>query len=410
MQQQPRTPTDIDLIRMFNAGESDRVEFKESFAGRVSRTVREAACAFANDLPGHNAPGVVFIGVRDDGSNAGIPISDELLRNLVDVKTDGHILPPPSIDVRKLSTPIGELAALIVWPSPSPPVRYNGRVHIRIGARRNIASAQDELILNERRRFKDLPFDVQPVPSARVSDLNLTYFEHEYLPSAYARDVLDANERSIEERLAATKMIASVDEQFATVLGILVLGKNPQDFLPGAYVQFLKFGGANPSDQVEDNEDIRGGVSDIIRRLDEKFRSHNRIAVDATSSETELRTALYPIAALQQITRNAIMHRTYEATNAPVHVRWFADRIEVVSPGGAFGVVNAGNFGSPGVVDYRNPNLAESLRNLGFVQRFGIGIQIVHSELEEAGHPPATFHVDQNALLATIPANPKLIG
>ena len=38
--------------------------------------------------------------------------------------------------------------------------------------------------------------------------------------------------------------------------------------------------------------------------------------------------------ALHQITRNAVMHRTYEVTNAPVHVYWFNDRIEVLSPGG----------------------------------------------------------------------------
>ena len=395
---------------MLDAGESDRVEFKESFAGSARKTVREAACAFANDLPGHNAPGVVFVGVRDDGSFAGNQITEAVLRNLVDIKTDGNTLPPPSIDVRALNAPIGVIAALVVWPSLSTPVRYDGRVHIRIGARRGIATAQDERVLNERRKFNDLTFDVQPVPSARVSDLNITYFEHEYLPNAYARDVLEENERTVEERLAATKMIASVDDQFATVLGILVLGKSPQDFLPGAYVQFLKFGGTHPSDPVEDNEDIRGGIADIIRRLDEKFKSHNRIAVDATSSETELRTALYPIAALQQIARNAIMHRAYEATNAPVHVRWFENRIEVVSPGGAFGVVNAGNFGRPGVVDYRNPNLAASLKTLGFVQRFGIGIQIVRSALKDAGHPAAKFEVDQNTFLATIPANPKLIG
>ena len=34
------------------------------------------------------------------------------------------------------------------------------------------------------------------------------------------------------------------------------------------------------------------------------------------------------------------------------------------------------NFGQPGVTDYRNPNLAEALRALGFVQRFGAGIAI----------------------------------
>ena len=53
------------------------------------------------------------------------------------------------------------------------------------------------------------------------------------------------------------------------------------------------------------------------------------------------------------------MHRTYEATNAPVRVNWFDDRIEIISPGGPFGSVSDANFGEPGVTDYRNPNLAE---------------------------------------------------
>ncbi len=58
------------------------------------------------------------------------------------------------------------------------------------------------------------------------------------------------------------------------------------------------------------------------------------------------------------------MHRAYESTNAPVHVYWFDDRIEISNPGGPFGVVTQANFGEPGRVDYRNPNLAEALRVL----------------------------------------------
>ena len=98
------------------------------------------------------------------------------------------------------------------------------------------------------------------------------------------------------------------------------------------------------------------------------------------------------------------MHRAYEATNAPVHVRWFDDRIEVISPGGPFGRVNAANFGSAGAVDYRNPNLAEALRSLGFVQRFGVGIATAQRLLSEAGHPPAAFQVTDSSVLATLPA------
>ena len=55
------------------------------------------------------------------------------------------------------------------------------------------------------------------------------------------------------------------------------------------------------------------------------------------------------------------------------------DRIEILSPGGPFGQVTVENFGQPGIVDYRNPNLAEAMRVLGLVQRFGVGIAIAVS-------------------------------
>ena len=399
----------VDLIQLLSTGESERVEFKESFSGGTPTSLREAVCAFANNLPGLGAPGVAFIGVRDDGAHSGLQVSDELLRNLADIKTDGNILPPPSISIQSVAAPIGELVALIVTPSDSPPVRYKGRVHIRVGPRRAIATAQEERILNERRRALDAPFDVRRVPNAGIADLDLAFFENGYLAQVVARDVLEANDRTVPEQLAATKMIAAVDDPVATVLGLLVLGKNPQDFLPGTYVQFTKFAGGKPSDPVEDSEDLRGTVADVIRRLDEKLGSHNRVAVDVNSKSTERRTELYPIAALRQVTRNALLHRTYDVTHAPVHVRWFADRIEVLSPGGPFGVVTAENFATPGLVDYRNPNLAEALRALGYVQRFGIGIQIARNLLVEAGHTELKFTVNQNTVLAEIPANPELI-
>ena len=139
-----------------------------------------------------------------------------------------------------------------------------------------------------------------------------------------------------------------------------------------------------------------------FRRLDEKLNAHNLTAVDFISGPVERRTSTYPMEALQQITRNAIMHRTYETTNAPVHVHWFDDRIEVTSPGGPFGRVTVENFGQAGAVDYRNPNLADALKTLGFVQRFGLGILIAQSSLAQAGHPEVEFTVDQSGISAII--------
>ena len=396
--------TDAELLQLITDDESDRVEFKEALSGSAPEKIREDICAFANDLPSHGEPGFVFVGVKKDKTIVGLPVTDELLRRLADMKTDGNIVPPPSLTVERRVLQGKEVAVVKVEPSDSPPVRYKSAIHIRIGPRRGTATIQDERVLNEKRRYGDRPFDLYPIPTASISDLNLALFNYEYLPQAVSQEILAQNERTLNEQLAATKMITTADQPTPTVLGILTIGKNPQDFLYGAYVQFLRIDGDELTDEIIDSEEIRGAISDQIRRLDDKLIAHNRVAVDVMSGPVEKRTALYPIEALQQITRNAIMHRTYEGTNAPVRVYWFNNRIEVFSPGGIFGAVTPENFGKPGLTDYRNPNLAEAMRTLGFVQHFGMGILIARRLLEEAGHPEPQFEIDNANAIATIKA------
>lgn len=387
---------DEDLERMLVDLESDLTERKESFKGDTPTTAREAVCSFANDLPAHGRPGVLFVGVRDDGTPAGLVVTDGLLRQLADLKNDGNIVPPPTVTVAKHKLRGADVAVVTVWPADSPPVRYKGRVHVRIGPRRGTASAQDERVLNEKRRHRDRPFDIRPAFSASISDLDRRRFEEEYLPAAFAEDVLAANDRTYEQRLAATKMVVSADDPTPTVLGVLVLSGQVSDFLPGAYVQFLRIAGRDLADPIADEQRIEGPVADILLRIDDKVGAHNRTAVDLTSGDRERRTQLYPVPALQQIVRNAVMHRSYEATNAPVRVTWYDDRIEIVSPGGPYGAVTIENFGQPGLSDYRNPDLAEALRVLGFVQRFGVGIATARREMEANGNPRPEFEVSSS--------------
>jgi ATP-dependent DNA helicase RecG len=391
--------TDAALEAMLADLESDRAERKESLKGDAPTKAREAVCAFANDLAGHGAAGVVFIGARDDGTPVeGFTVTDELLRQLADFKTDGNIAPPPTILVEKRHLRGGDLAVVTVWPCDTPPVRFKGRIHIRWGPRRGIATAQDERILNERRRHRDRPFDVQPLRDAALDDLDRLRFEQEYLPALVARDVLAANERSFEQKLAATKLVASDDEPVPTVLGLLVIGKSPADWLPGAYTQFLRLQGTDLTAPILDEEVLHGTVADQIRRLEEKLEAHNLRGVRFADTEREARNEAYSLDALRQLVRNAFMHRSYEATNAPVRVYWFDDRIEIHNPGGPFGSVTPENFGQPGVTDYRNPNLAEALRALGYVQRFGAGIAIARKALG----PRLRFEVQPGFVAAII--------
>ena len=75
-----------------------RIEFKK---GWNPLQVLHTICAFANDLPGHGKPGIIIIGVNDDGNCSNLEVTDKLLLTLADMRDDGLIQPLPSMEVQK---------------------------------------------------------------------------------------------------------------------------------------------------------------------------------------------------------------------------------------------------------------------------------------------------------------------
>jgi len=392
---------DAELEALLADIESDRVERKASLADR--ERIREAICAFANDLPEHGRPGVIFVGVREDGSCANLAITDELLRALALMRSDGNLVPFPHMVVQRRRLRGCEMAVVLVHPAEAPPVRCRGRVWVRVGPRRAVATPEEERRLTERRRARDLPYDVQPLTQARLEDLDLDLFRRCYLPGAVGAEIAEQNQRSVEEQLASLRL-AFLREGPAvpTVLGVLVAGKDPPGFIPGAYIQFLRLAGTELADPIKDEERIAGPLPEMLRRVEQKMASHIETARDLTSGPLEVAQPDYPLVALQQLVRNAVLHRNYEGTKAPVRIYWFSDRVEILSPGGPYGQVTRENFGRPGITDYRNPYLAEAMKNLGYVQKFGVGIALARRALQQNGNPPPEFDPQDNYVLAVI--------
>ncbi|HNQ23504.1 MAG TPA: ATP-binding protein [Phycisphaerae bacterium] len=383
---------DAELERLLADLESDRTERKESATD--GEKIRQAVCAFANDLPDHRQPGIIFIGADDRGACVNLSITDRLLRTLADMRSDGNIVPIPTMLVQKRTIRGCELAVIIVQPSDAPPVRFKGTTWIRVGPRRAIASADEERRLAEKRRARDLLLDLHPVHSATLDDLDTNVFQREYLPATLAPAVLAQNDRSLEHQLLATRFTTTDAPPCPTVLGLLVVGKSPSDFIPGAYIQFLRLDGTELTDPIKSQTSIHGPLAELLTRTDGLLKANISAATDIASKSVEVRTPDYPIVSLQQMVRNAVMHRSYETSNAPVRITWFSDRVEVHNPGGPFGQVTRANFGAPGITDYRNPHLAEALRNLGYVQRFGVGIAYARREMEKNDNPPPEFIVE----------------
>lgn len=389
---------DSELESLFLSPESDRVERKETMSDKDR--ISEAICAFANDLPDHRTLGVIFIGVTDGGRCANLAITDTLLLELAALRDSGNIQPIPSITVQQRVFRGCPVAAVVVMPSDAPPVRFRGRTYIRIGPRRAIATPEEERRLVEKRRRANLPFDLTPLPEASLADLDLEFFRSNYLPSAVAPDILARNARTEPQQLAALRM--TTQDGIPTVAGLLALGLDPRQFLSCAYIQFIRFLGADMASDIQTEKTLSGPLHRLMQLADDVLTASISVSLDIKSGLTEVRSSDYPLTALRQLLSNALMHRSYEGTNSPIKVHWFSDRIEIINPGGPFGVVTRQNFGSPGVADYRNPHIAEAMKVLGFVQRFGVGLQIARSELEKNGNPKLEWDVGDTYVLITV--------
>lgn len=392
--------THQELEELARAGEAERVERKPS--AKQKNDIRDAICAFSNDLPGHDKPGVVFVGVNDDGSCANPPVTGELLRELADLRSDGNVLPPPTMPVEKRTVQGCEVAVIVVQPSGSPPVRVRGRTMIRVGTRRGLATIEEERRLVERARSRVTPFDISPVHGATIDDLDIDFLQRSYLPAAVAREILDRNERSVDAQLQALELVTS--DGTPTVLGILVASKEPTRWLPDAYVQFVRYDRMGLADPIRTAKEARGPIGTQVRFTEEVMEAQIETAI--VPGPVESRVSDYPLAAFREILRNAVLHRSYEHTGAPVHVRWFRDRVEVLSPGGPFGKVTKDNFGTSGLTAARNPNLAEAMRHLGLAQRFGAGLAIARDAMIKNGNPPPGFTVTDTHVLATLRRRP----
>jgi ATP-dependent DNA helicase RecG len=377
--------------------ESDRVE--RTIATRDTDKFRAAIAAFANDMPGHGLPGYLLLGVADDGAIPGVEVTDQLLCSLADRRDDGQIQPMPSMSVYGIDFGGRTVVVVEVQPSAWPPVRAQGRIWIRVGPRRALASADDERRLAERRVAQARSFDRRPCLGAGLRDLVIDEFVNLYLPNAVAPEVLSQNQRDPADRLASLRFVDPAGGA-PTNAGVLLFGLDPLAFVPGAYVQFVRFDGAGLDAPVHDSKRLSGNLLTVLRELEELLPIQIRVARGPGPGLRHAERSDYPLAALRELVLNAVMHRSYEGTSAPVFVHWFSDRVEIHNPGGLYGQVTAENFGR--VADYRNPVLAEALSVLGYVEKYGSGIARVRAALERNGNPPPDFLFEPTSFLAVV--------
>ena len=380
--------------------ESDRVE--KTTSTRNTDKFGEAVCAFANDFPGHRQPGYLLVGVDDNGQASGLVVTDEVLRVLGDLRSNVNLEPLPAMTVEKYALGGGDVAVVEVRPSDLPPVRYKGRVWIRIGPSRRGANQQEERILTERRIALQKTFDARPCHGCTTGDLVLDLFVVGYLPSAVAHEIMEENKRSPDEQMASLRFY-DLSAGCPTNAGALLFAKEPLRWIPGASVQFVRWAGTTMADSPVSARRFSGDLVTVLREIDSFVSLPTQSHLVAASTLRERSETDYPPVAIRELLLNAIMHRSYES-NSPVHFYWYDDRIEIQNPGGLYGMASPENF--PRQTDYRNPVIAEAMATLGYVNAFGRGVIRAQDALRRNGNPAAEFAFEPSHVLATIRRKP----
>lgn len=308
--------------------------------------------------------------------------------------------------VYKASFPEGDIAVVEVQPSKLTPVRYKGKIWIRVGARKACANEEEERILTERRLVNNLTFDTCPCLDATIDDIDTDLFMNEYLPKAVDREILKHDKRDIKRQLASLRLYDIVND-CPTYAGIILLGRNPKYYLFGAYIQYVKFVGQTRATKVLKENEFSGNLISMLKNLDAfvKYSIENRRPVFVTTLREEMVTN-YPYEAIRELLMNSIMHRTYQS-NSPVKFYEYKDRIEIDNPGNLYGKARPENF--PNENDYRNPVIAEAMKILGYVNRFSRGVNMVQEALANNKSKPAIFQLDDITTFKVIVYNADTI-
>lgn len=402
------TAPDEIIRQKLRLGEDSRWEFKQvEFSGNhPSKPTRDELAdemiAFANANGGR-----LLCGVTDDGRIPGMSREQMAALNdlLVEASTDS-IEPALRIDVhhRELD---GMGFVLVEVPRGDSLHERKGRSYLRVGSSKRLLTGDERLRLAQRRApSRYLWFDRQTVPNTGFETLS----EQLWGPLLSVAGAAEPVRGLANMRLLARD---EGDVRRATVAGILLCSRRPQEWLPQAVVTATHYRGETRASEQLDAQEIEGPLqSQLADGM--KFVSRN-MRVAARKSPARENMPQYGTAAVFEALVNALAHRDYSVVSRRIRLSMFADRLEIDSPGQlSNGMTIEGMRASQAT---RNEVIASvfgripvgdvpgSTHRAFLMERRGDGVAIILNETQEtAGTLPEYRVVDDSNLVLSIPA------
>ena len=360
-----------------HAGEGPR----QAYVARLDPAlIAENLVAFAN-----TEGGTIVVGLDGDAGSDEIAIGelDAALRQAEELYNPPVIIERPMPDL----SGTGRAYAIRVPRSAELHALADGRVLIRSGKLNRPLGGQEILRLASAKNTGD--FESEAVPGASVDDFDRAMID-EYLDKRAER----GNQlRSAEINDLLREIGAVTADGKPTVCGLLLFCPHPQQWLPQSGLVFVKFVGTTPRGEsglagYSRREELSGPVPRLVEAAWNLVLSEMAVSAVVKSLERE-ETFEYPQFAVREALVNAICHRDYRLRGRRIEVRMYADRLEVISPGGLPGYITVENIKDEHFS--RNPRLVGGLFQWGYIEELGLGIDRMIEVMEQAGHSPPRF-------------------
>jgi ATP-dependent DNA helicase RecG len=239
--------------------------------------------------------------------------------------------------------------------------------------------------------------DELPVNGTSIDDLDMAHLGEFFLRN-YGQSLDEALEK---DGISIGQMLNNLGlacEERLNLAGLLMFGRNPQRFRPAFVIKAVSFFGNDPAgDKYRDSEDIDGCIRDLHKGA-MSFLTRNLRHVQGDKGFNTLGDIEIPIAALEELVVNMLLHRDY-FISAPWRMMIFDDRVEFVSPGMLPNNLTVENIRN-GVSIIRNPIIASFATKELPYRGIGTGIRRVLSKVPDLELESSQEH---NLFTARIP-------
>lgn len=356
-----------ELEAALQAGESETCEFRSSFGDEALRTL----CAFAN-----TRGGTLWVGVSDDGKVTGVVLGKETLRDWANQirQTLGVNATLDALEVDGKT-----VVRIAVAESNAKPVRFKGRSWKRAGSTDQHASDEDETRWVLERVGQT--WDAMPEPRARWDDLSpeqMARFRR--LCNQQGRRPIPDHE---DDATVLRKLGLITPDGQITRAAVLLFAREPQRFYLNAFVKIGRF--RSPTHIVDDRE-IQGTLFEQVEEVMQYFRDRMTTRYEIRGEPARQVIWEYPLDALREAVLNAVCHRDY-LDSAHIQIRWYDDRIVFYNPGALLPPITVERLFQEHISKPRNRLIAEAFYYIGWIERWGTGIQRMRAACHENGQP-----------------------